>query len=757
MFTPSVTLYIDRPNKRIRIVDSTALTGLNLSIVSVVGSGTITSPTGDVLATGLTINRSTGASTSAWVNLDVDGSGNIINGTYLLTYNYTFVGTALPVDLIDANGFTYDYTDLSNVLEAGDSVTIASSAITGNNGVKTVEGCIFSSQTAVLTVQTLTAEDPSPATFSFTKTTVGLVSNTYTWSDCIVATPTVVVSYDCDSTQFGLITFSDTTELPSGQTLSVREMIVAFPPLLTNPATPANQTTSLPSLTIDTLATGDWTSRLNYTVTGVQDDGLTYGYTATSGAQTTTVSCAGSLCGMTDCIQSLITKNNTALATTGQSAYLAAITEVSTLIGLANEQRRCGDMDLYRATVAQINGVLNDSGCDCGCCSDTQGNVWINNATFDGQNALDVLQAEIDALNLTVIPLLNQLAGDAAAMAAYEAILTQIISASSMISEQTANIGTIQALLNGLNPSSPSFSYDLFTLQGYTATLSDNLDSLFDLLTNIRAQITLFDTNYPSYTAYTELMNETLDQLFYQLSAAVNYVGALNLALSTLTPNTYPDDIAAIQSDVNNIYNSIAAMYDYMAFLTIQTQGIQESVSFLAQQVAANTAAIANLQQQTQITQTCFPIKSAVAISMSELSDYGFDAVAIPAVLFNTGCYLKISFSAGRSAPYTGANVISIVNVTTGESVGWITVDQETFLFGELIINLYPTTDNNFQTVQNLTKTDGAAVVSLYGNTNPLASDVFLENTNQVLAFSVTDDRIGNYFQNLEIVGYKSI
>ncbi len=184
--------------------------------------------------------------------------------------------------------------------------------------------------------------------------------------------------------------------------MTTREFIVAFPQLLTNPATPANQTTSLPAITIDTLATGDWVSRLNYTVSGVQSDGLTYGYTSTSGAQTTTVTCEGSLCSLSACIENLINTNKTALDTTGQSAYLSAVVTITGLIAIANEQRICGDMDAYRTTVASIRTILDSSGCDCACCNDTAGNRWINNATFDGQNALDALQAEIDALTARV-------------------------------------------------------------------------------------------------------------------------------------------------------------------------------------------------------------------------------------------------------------------------------------------------------------------------------------------------------------------
>ncbi len=250
MFTPSVTLYIDKDNNRVRIVDTTDLSAVNLSTVGIVGSGTILSPTGDVLATGVTINRSTGATTSAWVALDVDGSGAIINGTYTLNYEYTYTLTNYAISSINgSNGIVLNGVNWTNLFTAGNSITIASSAVSGNNGVKTVVSSAFATNTTITVSQTLTAEVTTAGRLSFTITTSGFVSNVYVWSGCDVETPIVSVTYDCDSTQFGTITFEDTTVLPSGQTLTTREFIVAFPQLLTNPATPANQTTSLPAAT----------------------------------------------------------------------------------------------------------------------------------------------------------------------------------------------------------------------------------------------------------------------------------------------------------------------------------------------------------------------------------------------------------------------------------------------------------------------------------------------------------------------------
>jgi hypothetical protein len=755
MFTPSVTLYIDKDNSRVRIVDTTDLSTVNLSTVGIVGSGTIISPTGDVLATGVTINRSTGATTSAWVALDVDGSGAIINGTYTLNYEYTYTLTNYAISSINgSNGIVLNGVNWTNLFTAGNSITIASSAVSGNNGVKTVVSSAFATNTTITVSQTLTAEVTTAGRLSFTITTSGFVSNVYVWSGCDVVTPSVSVTYDCDSTQFGTITFEDTTVLPSGQTLTTREFIVAFPQLLTNPTTPANQTTSLPAITIDTLATGDWVSRLNYTVSGVQSDGLTYGYTSTSGAQTTTVTCEGSLCSLSACIENLINTNKTALDTTGQSAYLSAVVTITGLIAIANEQRICGNMDAYRTTVASIRTILDSSGCDCDCCNDTTGNRWINNATFDGQSALDALQEQIDALNLTVIPLINQLASDAAALAAYNAILAQLVTATSEVSSLMAAIGTIQAALDGLNPTSPSFESDVDALEDLVAVYVTDVDTLTDTITNIGSQISLFNTNYPSYTSYTNIMLETLGQIEDQLSDTSGYLTTLGATLASLTPSSYDTDIAALQSDVNNLYNSIAAIFDYAGYLTIQMNGIQDAVSFLSQQVAANTAAIAALQQQTTITQTCFPIKQAFDIEYSDLAAYGLNSFNIPAACFTDGGYVKV---VAWLANGTGVNSnLAFRNEATGDNISFLTCSANEYNNIEILVQKIPSTNNFKMVLTNAISAAGVPDSTTYAAATYSGGEI-LVNTAQEFSFVDLGTTPTAGIVRLEVTGYKSI
>lgn len=755
MFAANVTLYIDNTNKRIRIVDTTDLSALNLSVVGVVGSGTITSPTGDVLATGLTINRSTGATTSAWVDLDTVTSGEILNGTYSLTYEYTYTVSNYAVSSINSsNGIVLNGIDWSDLLENGNAVTISSSAITGNNGVKTVSSVAFATNTTITVSNTLTAEVTTAARISFVITTDGFFSGVYTWSGCDVKTPTVNVTFDCDSTQFGTITFADTTILPSGQTLTTREMIVAFPQLLTNPSTPANQTTSLPSITIDTLATGDWVSRLNYTVTGVQDDGLTYGYTSTSGAQTTTVTCEGSLCSMSTCIEDLINTNKQALDTTGQSAYLSAVVTITGLIAIANEQRVCGDMDAYRTTVASIRTILNNTGCDCDCCNDTEGNHWINNATFDGQNALDVLQAQIDALNLIVIPLVDELAGNAAALAAYNAILSDLNTLQSQVATLGYGVGEATAMLALLNPTSPSWAADLAALVSFINALQADIATLQTTSSGILTDIETFNTNYPSYTSYTDSMVTTLEAIDTSIDTLTTSLATLETGVGALTPSNYAANIATLQAQMATVVANVQTIQGQVTTLTAMMNGVIAAINDLASQLFALQAQVSELQTQNA-TQTCFPIKQAFGnIEYSDLATYGLDSFNIPAACFTDGGYVSVKVWLANGA---GVNsVLNLRNETTDSLIVGLGCNALEYFVQEIFIQKTPNT-NNFTVL--LTTEQIVANVSeniTYGSFVYTGGEIEV-NTTQNFSFSDGSGTPTAGIVRLEITGYKSI
>jgi hypothetical protein len=651
MYTPNVRLFIDTVNKRIRIEDTTDFEGLNLSVVLTVGTGTIYRPDGTILASGIAVNRSSGQNNSAWVNLDVDNNGDIVTGSYRLKYDMSFSATNLPVLTIFNEGITTNNagvnSDLSGVFSYPSSITISGAATAGNNGIKQVSSATFFDGANVINVNSdmTPISDPVSTVFGFAVVVQSFWDTRYNYTGCPFAVPSVAVKYDCDSTRFGSITFSDSTILPSGQTFVSRNLTVSYPSGLTNPTSPAPQTTGEPSITISTLASGSWGYRLTYNVNVVQADGLAYGYTSTSGSQEVAVSCENSLCSVTACLQSIITKHEQSLKQTGVSAFTGLITTLSASYILADTYRRCGELDKMRVVVANMKSLIESSGVDCNCgCGSESGNNWIDNSSFSGQDALDVLQLQIDELNLTVIPLLNQLQDDVDALNDYNAILTKFVTFTANLSTITNQLGAIQAQTIALNPTSASFEADRLALTAQVEQLIEDIVAAGLLGSEIETDLDTFLTDYGDYGGYITLAITTITSLNAQMITLDESAQELLTALEDLTIENFNAEIAGILASINTLNQNLQLLFN--AFLTLDTQlnGVAAALATLGEQVQQNTVDIAALQQQTSIGY-CKPIKQVFSLAVANqasLDNAGLDSIMIPAEFFTDGAYIKV-------------------------------------------------------------------------------------------------------------------
>jgi len=374
--TANVYLEINNTTKKIRVVDATNYTeeGIDLAALSAKGLGILTSPTGAAIYNGSTVGSPlvnlTSTTTSSWFDLPLDNNGAILNGTYSFTYNLRYAISGGVINSIDAPSTSeVEFTWAGRVLIEGDSVVFAGNSDSANNGTFTVDSVSFdegSDNSTIIFTQTTLVTDATPdGTYSFDVTRANFAGTSVVWNGCDLKTLAVTTTVDCDSTQYGSLTVQDTTDY-SGQTLTSRTLSVYYPNGLTPAPTTDPLTTTSGAITVNAIATGTWTYTLVSNLSVTQDDGLVYTYQAVTGAQEFVVSCAGTLCGLTPCIESIKDKYYTSYQKGVASGLEPLILMITQLVGLAKEYKVCGNSEMYASTVAQLESVLDESGqCSC--------------------------------------------------------------------------------------------------------------------------------------------------------------------------------------------------------------------------------------------------------------------------------------------------------------------------------------------------------------------------------------------------------
>ena len=337
--------------------------------------------------------------------MPLDDNGEILNGTYTLTCQLVFTTTTFQFTSITPPNTILTDGDLwlFDILIAGDTLVL----IGGDpNQTVTVASTVDSDPNVTITTSTTIS---SATHDSYGTITHNSGSETFTYNGCDVITPTVNITANCFSTQFGQLILEDTTTLPSTQVLGSRAWSIEYPSNLSPAPTTNPITATAASVTVPTLATGPWGYRLTYTdVTVTQADGLVYVYTSTTGSLNYTVTCSSNLCSIMTCYSELVALERQDIVANGSSALTPQLNILSRYAIQAQGQQQCGDEDGLAATIALMETLIEATGqCTCGCNENT-GNVWINNAGFDAQTMLEQIVSTIQYRLFNGIPAANQ-------------------------------------------------------------------------------------------------------------------------------------------------------------------------------------------------------------------------------------------------------------------------------------------------------------------------------------------------------------
>jgi hypothetical protein len=381
--------------KTVTVTDNTTYSaqGVNPSVVSIKGLLIITGPSGSAF---VSITNPAVPATNISTGIDVAGpyslpilSGDILNGTYSVSYRPQYSYTQAEINTSSVgNTVTLLGVNIADLFNAGDVFFISLSAL-GNNGSKTVVSAINSGSNTVISISTALVTESGVASFTYNGN--DQVDLDYTYAGCELPIPAVSAVYDCQSSQFGSITFEDTTDYLDF-TIS-EHSLTAFYPSGLNPAPAVNpQTTALYILTLTELASGTWTKNVAAELTKTQADDLELAVSFNASSEFV-VTCVGTLCSLVDCIQALYTKHMDALNCGSTSPYQRYVDGIALLYPLAKEAQACGNQADYESYYNQMVELLSASGteCDCNCCGNTSNPQWIDNASQTGTSAFEDL------------------------------------------------------------------------------------------------------------------------------------------------------------------------------------------------------------------------------------------------------------------------------------------------------------------------------------------------------------------------------
>jgi hypothetical protein len=380
------------------VTDSTDYAGLGIDLLTTEakGLGVITF-NGDIIVDRNTIinpiidlenwgTLNPGQTPVFYFPLELDLNGNVANGVYTFEYslrlnsNIAFISITLPSTALTDGTPYVDFFEVGNELTmvpSDDVVTIVS--------VGPEAGGEYT-----LTLSGLQNDVDGDATFDLTNLQF---SGVFTYSGCTQTTADVSFTYDCEVGDSGSWAVANTTTLASNEVISTLNCTVSYPSwtALTPTFNPQVVLTSLPypsaPNTPTPLATGTYTVSLTQQILQTQTDGLILQY-STSTIQEFVVSCSGSLCGLTPCIESLRVAHANELHRNRISKYQVFVDNVLLYYAEAQNYRACGDTANYRATLELIKQNLDSSGCECACCDD---NVYYFVSNNSGVSVIDSL------------------------------------------------------------------------------------------------------------------------------------------------------------------------------------------------------------------------------------------------------------------------------------------------------------------------------------------------------------------------------
>jgi len=715
MFTADVTLEFNVAAKTAVIVDNTDYSTLNLAQVQVTGTGTVVGPDGVAIVSGITIDISAGDTSTTAFNLPLDNTLGILNGTYTLTYVPSFVVTGFSVSQFTAPDTitvaSVDWSDIFDETGASNTIDIAGATTPANDGTWAVTSATLNAgDTDFVVVGVIATEAGGSATIDFNVTYNSFVSDIFTYTGCDAVTPSATTPYYCNTTQFGQIVFSDTTVLPTGQTLVSRLWNISYPGNLTNPVTPADVTSALPSVTINTLATGTWTWRLTYNVSVTQTDGLVYTYTASSLATEVMVTCLTTICELRCGIQTLHQQYaNAVQGGARDNVFTIPVMLVNSYVIDANNALNCGDQDKFETYAALILQQLELAGvdCNCGCSGETteEGNHWINNAGFESETQLTTLTEEVQS----IAGFASALAGDIAATAAYNAIVADLAIAFSTGANYNAQLGEVQAGIDALNPDDPNFDDSVDLLEASVLSIDTGLANLDIFVQGIVTDINTFNTDFPTY-------DTLFDSALAQLGSVAGFIAAAN-ALSTtlltslqnLTAGTYAADIAGILATLASLQGEVNSLTTYQNLTNSSVNGIYFALGQIIPIILQNQADIASLLSQQSIPE----IYAQGYVNELQTTSGG----DIPAQYFK-GATVNGQFVSGYVSIKTSGRdtsvslyAIDVYNQTTSQVVATLNATSSNSSF-DMDAMLIWVAGNTFTLAGSITRTSGGVTIT---------------------------------------------
>lgn len=257
-------------------------------------------------------------------------------------YNATLYSTPSDIYLLVTGIGTYNYGSIASVVDLGGGDVMFTPSVPYPSVAQSLRDIVLKFRTA---------------------------SQTYVYSGCNKITQDIEFSYDCDTDPTGSWSVYSNTPTPSGVNVSAATGTIEWPswtgePTITVASLPYSNTA---------LATGTYGATITQIVTQeIQASPLLeVGYTLESTYEWK-VTCAGSLCEMNACIESLRAAHETELLRNKVSKYQPYIDNVAIYLHEADNYKSCAQFDKYRETLAKVKATLDASGCDCGCCDDNE-------------------------------------------------------------------------------------------------------------------------------------------------------------------------------------------------------------------------------------------------------------------------------------------------------------------------------------------------------------------------------------------------
>jgi hypothetical protein len=488
--TTDVKLYFNVDTNKVYVKDTTVWPTLNGTplnqMLSLKGLGVLTSPSGGTVFSVLNpsaplINLAASATTSAEYNAPT-ANGSIVVGTYTLAYQANGSASHSNVAIENISNLGYIEVDDDNVaaflMQAGDTLTIASSPTSTNNGTWTVvstQALNTFSRIYITGSNNLTNDTSGSGRLSYTVTRSYVTNITPAYTGCSKVSPKITFTSMPYTGNFGTLVVSDATDY-TGVTLTNHTISVAFPDgLVPAPPTTPVVGTNVNSVTISQVATGTYTITLGGTLTVVSG---TLGFVYTLAGIRVNGSIVnvfervvvwnGSLCAISKCVSVVFEKHNRFVLQGQESPYTAAVADLSLAINRYLIAVQCGVQDDIDSSYQDILSILNTTGCDCDCGCNDGAPRWIDNSNQDGANLLTQIQDEIDALQSQVDGISTQVDTNTANIAAIQAATPLVYCADLQQLTASSTISVVRTQKNtlGLTPTFGVVSTGHFSLTG---------------------------------------------------------------------------------------------------------------------------------------------------------------------------------------------------------------------------------------------------------------------------------------------------